>query len=54
MLKFLNPIHEKIKYYENNPELVDTILKEGTKKAKLEAEQTIKNVKNAININYFD
>ena len=41
-------------YYESNPEIVDNILKEGTAKAKKEAENTMKKVKEAININYFD
>ena len=54
MMNFLNPIHEKIKYYEEHPEEVDTILKEGTKKAKEKAEETMNKVKKAININYFD
>ena len=54
MMTFLKPIHEKIEYYENHPDEVDTILKEGTKKAKTTAEDTMKNVKKAININYFD
>ena len=47
MMNFLKPIHKKIEYYENHPEEVDTILKEGTKKAKTQAENTIKNVKKA-------
>lgn len=54
MMEFLKPIHEKIEYYENHPEEVDKILKEGTTKAKKEAEATIKKVKAAININYFE
>jgi tryptophanyl-tRNA synthetase len=54
MMNFLKPIHEKIKYYENNPEEVDNILKNGTKKAKEKAEETMKKVKEAININYFE
>ena len=54
MMEFLKPIHEKMRYYEENPDLVDKILKEGTKNAKKIAEQTMKNVKEAININYFE
>ena len=54
MMNFLKPIHEKIKYYEEHPEEVDNILKEGTNKAKKKAEETMKNVKSAMNINYFD
>lgn len=30
----LNPIREKRKYYEERPELVEKILKEGTQKAR--------------------
>lgn len=54
MNEFLKPIHEKINYYENNPEIVDQILKDGTKKAKQEAEETMEKVKKAIKINYFE
>jgi len=54
MMNFLKPIHEKIKYYENNPEEVDNILKTGSKKAKEKAEETMRKVKDAININYFE
>lgn len=54
MMEFLKPIHEKMEYYENHPEVVDKILIEGTAKAKKEAEATMKKVKEAININYFD
>ena len=52
MKTFLEPIREKRKYYEENPEVVDKILKEGTKKAKLKAEETIKNVKKAMKLDY--
>ena len=54
MLDFLKPITEKRKYYEENPELVDKILKEGNAKAKKVAEKTIKEVKKSMKINYFD
>ena len=50
----LEPIREKRKYYEENPELVDKILLEGTKKAKSKAEETMKKVKESIKINYFE
>ena len=42
ILKELEPIQEKRKYYEEHPEEVDKILKEGTMKAKKEAEKTMK------------
>ena len=54
MLEFLKPISEKRKYYENNPELVTQILKEGNKKAKKIASQTLTAVKTNMQINYFD
>ena len=54
MLEFLKPISERRKYYENHPEIVTQILKEGTAKAKKEAEKTIKEVKTSMKINYFD
>ena len=54
MLEFLKPVHEKIDYYENHPEVVDKILKDGIEKAKREAEEVMEKVKKAININYFN
>ncbi len=51
---FLKPVHDKIDYYENHPELVEKILKDGTERARHEAEKTIKEVKRAMNINYFE
>lgn len=50
--EFLKPIREKRKYYEEHPEEVDKILKEGTIKAKEKAESTIKEVKSAMMIDY--
>ena len=52
MNKFLNPIREKRKYYEDNPKEVERILKEGTQKAKEKASLTINNVKKAMMIDY--
>ncbi len=51
---FLRPIREKRKYYEERPELVDKILKEGTAKAKKKAESTLKKVKKAMKLDYFE
>ena len=39
-------------YYEEHPEEVNRILQEGTAKAKAKAEETIKNVKKAMKIDY--
>lgn len=51
---FLEPIRERRKVYEQNPQLVVDILKEGTKKTKAEAEATMMIVKDAMGINYFE
>ncbi len=54
MNKFLNPIREKAKYYEEHPEIVDKILLEGTNKAREVSKETIKKVKEAMKINYYE
>ena len=54
MQEFLKPVSERIKYYEDDPELVDKILIECTNRAKKTAEETMKKVKKAINIDYFE
>lgn len=54
MMNFLKPIQERRKYYEENPELVDQILIEGTKKARIKSREVIKRVKNNMNIDYFN
>lgn len=51
--KYLEPIREKRNYYEAHPELVDEILIEGTKKARLRAKETMDKVKEAMKIDYF-
>ena len=50
----LDPIREKRKYYEERPELVDEILMEGTKRARQTAKETIKKVKKAMKLDYFE
>jgi tryptophanyl-tRNA synthetase len=52
--KFLEPIREKRRYYEERPELVDKILVEGTEKARQTAIETMRKVKEAMKLNYFD
>lgn len=52
MNKFLDPIREKRKYFDENPEEVNKILNNGTRKAKEESEKTIKEVKKAMKIDY--
>ena len=50
----LKPIRERRKYYEENIDKVYDILKEGSKKADLKAEETLKRVKKAMLIDYFE
>ena len=50
----LKPIREKRKYYEENIDLVYNILKEGSEKALKKAEATLKKVKKAMLIDYFN
>lgn len=52
MNQFLVPIREKRKYYEEHPDEVDQILKDGTKIAKEKAEEVMKRVKSAMMIDY--
>ena len=52
--KFLDPIREKRKYYEERPELVDKYLIEGTKKAQETAKETMRKVKKAMKLDYFN
>jgi tryptophanyl-tRNA synthetase len=51
--KFLEPIREERKKYEGRPKLIAEILLHGTKKARAEAEKTMKQVRNAMKIDYF-
>ena len=50
----LKPIREKRAYYEAHPEIVDKILKEGTEKARKTAKETMKKIKDAMMLNYFE
>ena len=52
--KFLEPIREKRKYYEDRPELVDKIILEGTKNAQKVAKETMKKVKKVMKLDYFE
>ena len=54
IVEFLKPIQEKRHYYENNLDLVDKIIQEGTQKAKLKASETVKHVKKNMGIDYFN
>ncbi|MEX2028573.1 MAG: tryptophan--tRNA ligase [Candidatus Curtissbacteria bacterium] len=51
--RFLEPIRAVRAEFEKKPELIDTILKEGTERARLEARQTLEEVRRAMKIDYF-
>jgi tryptophanyl-tRNA synthetase len=50
---FLAPIRQRRSEYETQPALVEKILKEGTEKARIEAQKTLEEVKKAMKIDYF-
>lgn len=50
----LKPIREKREELAKNPEYVYNVLKEGTKKARAKAKETLDEVKRAMQINYFE
>ena len=54
MIEFLTPIREKRKYYEEQPELIDNILIEGTKKAQEKATKNMDKIKESMKIDYFN
>ena len=54
IIEELKPIREKRAYYEAHPEEVDKILKEGTEKARVKAKETMKKIKKAMMLNYFE
>jgi tryptophanyl-tRNA synthetase len=51
---FLMPVREKRKEFEGKDEVLDQILKDGTAKAREVAKETMKKVKKAMKINYFE
>ena len=54
IIETLKPIREKREYYEQRPELVDELLLKGTKKAQETAKETMKKVKKAMKLDYFE
>lgn len=52
MNNFLKPIQEKRKYYDENPEVVEKILNDGTAKAREKAKEQMSKVKKAMKIDY--
>ena len=54
IIEYLRPIREKRAYYDAHPEEVYRIIKEGTERARLVAKQTMKKVKKAMRLDYFE
>jgi tryptophanyl-tRNA synthetase len=52
MNNFISEIRDKRKYYEENPELVDKILKDGTEKARQIAKEQMQKVRKSMKIDY--
>ncbi len=51
--EYLRPIREKRAYYDNNPEVIDKILIDGTNRARKKAKETMEKIKKNMRINYF-
>ena len=54
IIEYLRPMRERRAYYEAHPEEVDRILKEGTERARKTAKETMRKVKEAMKLNYFE
>ena len=54
MVEFLKPIQDRRKYYEDRPEEVERILKEGTTATKRKAEEIMKRVRKNMQLDYFE
>ncbi len=54
MAEFLKPIQERRKYYEDRPEEVEKILKEGTEATKKKAEAVMARVRKNMKLDYFE
>lgn len=50
---FLDPVREKRAQYEQDPELVERILKAGNEKTQIEAQKTLEEIKKAMKLDYF-
>jgi tryptophanyl-tRNA synthetase len=51
--RFLAPIRERRAHFESKPGLVEEVIAEGSRRARKEAEETIRLVRDAMGINYF-
>lgn len=54
IMTLLEPMQERRKHYEDNPELVDQIIQEGTARAQLKAKEVMKRIRKSMDIDYFD
>ncbi len=54
MMEFLKPLQERRKYYEEHPEEVEQILKEGTEAARIRAKEVMKRVRKSMKLDYFE
>ena len=54
IIDYLAPMRKKRKYYEERPELVDKLLIEGTEKGRKDAKETMKKVRHAMRLDYFE
>ena len=54
IVEFLKPIQERRKYYEERPEEVEKILKEGTEATRRKAMEVMKKVREAMKLDYFE
>ena len=54
MVNFLKPIQERRKYYEDHPEEVEQILKDGTEAARNKAKEVMNHVRKNMKLDYFE
>ena len=54
LYEYLKPIQAKRKYYEEHPEEVERILKEGTEAARNRAKEVMKRVRKSMKLDYFE
>lgn len=54
MNKYLEPMRERRKYYEEHPEILDEILIKGTNEERKKSKEVMGRIKNSMKIDYFD
>ena len=54
IVEFLKPIQERRKYYEEHPEEVEEILKDGTEAARKRAKEVMSRVRKSMKLDYFE